>query len=86
MVGFTSRQYGYGEKKRRDRDNVRFLARATVKMELPFTETKALRRAYSGKIKIFISVKFKTCLNIQVTRSSRQFNKWCHLCCEKWKW
>ena len=34
----------------------RFLARATGKMELPFTETKVLRRADLGKMK-FISVK-----------------------------
>lgn len=63
----------------------RFLARAAGKMELPFTETKAWRRADLGKTKIFISVKFKTSLSIQMTRSSRQFSKWCHLCCEKWK-
>lgn len=52
----------------------RFLARATGKMELPFTETKVLRRADLGKMK-FISVKFKTSLNIQMMRSSRQLSK-----------
>lgn len=41
MTGFTYRQYGY---ERREETEImpRFLARAAGKMELPFTETKAL--------------------------------------------